>query len=242
MFSLDKLNVDKALAIAASLAQHSESWDRRHSVTDQLLRASESIVLNLGEGARLRSPAKREHLLDYAIGSALECAACLDIAQIKEFLCHGEAFREKRALGEVVKMLVGLKRAWSAEAFHEEPRSYGKPEDWLFPHERLDAYRLSLDFMRWFHALPGAPKLTTRPLRQVDKAGTSLVLNIAEANGRYAPGERRNLFDIAESAVVRVGTYLELCARTDKLDLEQKDSAIALLDRIASMLRGLASG
>ena len=165
----------------------------------------------------------------------------MDIAQIKEFLCHDEAHREKRSLCEVVKMLVGLKKAWSAEAFHEEPDDYGKPEDWLFPHERLDAYRLSLEFVRWFHALPGAPKLATRQLRQVDKSGTSLVLNIAEANGRYAPGERQNLFDIAESAAVRVGTYLELCARTDKLDPEQKARATALLDRIASMLRGLGS-
>ena len=56
MFSLDKLKVyDKALASAASLARHSRSWDKRHAVTDQLLRASESIVLNLAEGARLRS-------------------------------------------------------------------------------------------------------------------------------------------------------------------------------------------
>jgi flagellar capping protein FliD len=56
MFSLDKLKVyDKALANAASLAQHSRSWDKRHAVTDQLLRASESFVLNLAEGARLRS-------------------------------------------------------------------------------------------------------------------------------------------------------------------------------------------
>ena len=60
MFSLDKLKVyDKALTNAASLAQRSQSWDRRHAVTDQLLRASESFVLNLAEGARLRSPAKR---------------------------------------------------------------------------------------------------------------------------------------------------------------------------------------
>ncbi len=44
-------------------------------------------MLDLAEGARLRSSAKRQHLLDYAIGSALECAACLDIAHIKEFLC-----------------------------------------------------------------------------------------------------------------------------------------------------------
>jgi hypothetical protein len=55
MFSLDKLKVcDKALANAASLAQQSRSWDKRHAVTDQLLRASESFVLNLAEGARLR--------------------------------------------------------------------------------------------------------------------------------------------------------------------------------------------
>jgi four helix bundle protein len=96
--------------------------------------------------------------------------------------------------------------------------------------------------MRWFHGLPGAPKLSTRQLRQVDNAGTSLVLNSAEANGRYASGERRNPFEIAESAAVRVGTHLELCTRTDKLDPEQKACAMALLDRIASMLRGLCSG
>jgi hypothetical protein len=50
MFSLDKLKVyDKALASAASLAQHSRSWNQRHAVTDQLLRASESFVLNLAD-------------------------------------------------------------------------------------------------------------------------------------------------------------------------------------------------
>jgi four helix bundle protein len=80
----------------------------RHAVTDQLLRASESFVLNLAEGARLRSAAKRQHVLDYAIGSALECAACLDIAQIKEFLCPDETLQEKSSLCEVVKMMVGL--------------------------------------------------------------------------------------------------------------------------------------
>jgi hypothetical protein len=35
MFSLDKLKVcDKALTNAASLAQRSRSWDKRHAVTD----------------------------------------------------------------------------------------------------------------------------------------------------------------------------------------------------------------
>ena len=162
MFALEKLKVyDKALSSAASLAQYSGGWDKRHAVSDHLLRASESIVLNLAEAARLRSAAKREHL--------------------------------------------------------------------------------SLDFMRWFHALPGAPELSSRLLRQVDKAGTSVVLNIAEGNGRYAPGDRRSLFDIAEASVVKAGAYLELCARSGEMESDQKGCAMDLLGRIASMLRGLAS-
>ena len=79
MFSLEKLKVyDRALASVANLAQLSANWDKRHAVVDQLLRASKSVLLNLGEGAGLRGSPQRQHLLDYAIGSALECAACLD--------------------------------------------------------------------------------------------------------------------------------------------------------------------
>src|ERR1051326_5772409 len=73
MFSLEKLTVyDKALTRAASLARHSGSWDKRHAVVDHLLRASESIVLNLAEGARLGSGGKRQHQLDDAIGLGAE--------------------------------------------------------------------------------------------------------------------------------------------------------------------------
>jgi four helix bundle protein len=240
MFSLEKLKVyDKALTSAAHLARHAGSWDKRHAVVDQLLRASESMVLNLAEGARLGTTGKRQHQLDYAIGSALECAACLDVATLKQLVCAELAFEEKGLLCEVVKMLVGLRRAWAGERFGEEPASYGNSEDWLFPHERLDAYRLSLEFVRWFHALPGGAKLSSRLLRQADKAGTSVVLNIAEGNGRYEAGDRRNLFEVAEASVVRVGTYLELCSRTGEVEPDQKDRALDLLTRIASMLRGL---
>jgi four helix bundle protein len=118
MFAHEKLKVyDKALTSAASLAQCSGLWDKRHSVSDQLLRASESLVLNLAEAARLRSAAKRQHQLDYAIGSALECAACPDIASLKQLLACDSAFREKVSLCEVVKMLVGLRQAWASNEF-----------------------------------------------------------------------------------------------------------------------------
>lgn len=64
MFSLEKLKVyERALASVAGLAQLSANWDKRHAVVDQLLRASESVVLNLAEGARLRGGPQRQHML-----------------------------------------------------------------------------------------------------------------------------------------------------------------------------------
>jgi four helix bundle protein len=139
---LKKLKVyGTALATVARLASHSASWDKRHAVVDQLCRASESIVLNLAEGARLSSSSHKQQLLDYATGSALEGAACLDIAVVKRFLLPELAAGEKRSLWEVVSMLVGLRRSWEKDGFREEPPPYGSPrgsEGWYFAHERLD--------------------------------------------------------------------------------------------------------
>ena len=54
MFSLDHLKVyDRALATTASVIQLAAGWDTRHAVVDQLVRASESVVLMLDRVALL---------------------------------------------------------------------------------------------------------------------------------------------------------------------------------------------
>ena len=84
MFSLEKLKVyDRALVCVASLNQLSLRWDKRHAVVDHLVRAGESVLLNIVEAVHPRGSRQRQHVLDYAIGSALERAACLDISQLK---------------------------------------------------------------------------------------------------------------------------------------------------------------
>ena len=82
MFTHHKLHVyRKALECAGSAERFSSAWPRKHSLVDHFCRASESIVLNIAEGARLRHGPRKLMTLDYAIDSALEWAGCLDIAQ-----------------------------------------------------------------------------------------------------------------------------------------------------------------
>ncbi len=242
MFSHQKLKVyAKALASVTRLTQHSALWYKRHAVVDQLVRASESVVLNLAEGARLWTLGNKQHFLDYSIGSALECAACLDIAVIKQFLTPDLAMEEKRSLCEVVRMLVALRQSWGDDHLREEPTQYGNQENGLFAHERLDAYQVALEFMRWFHALPAGAALSNRLYRQVDKAATSVVLNIAEGNGRYPEADRRKFLDTVESSAVKAAAYLDLCQSKAELDPAPRERGVILLGRVALMIRGLAS-
>lgn len=241
MFSHQRLKVyDKALASVAHLAQHSASWDRRHCVVDHLLRASESIVLNLAEGARRWSAGHKQHSLDYAIGSALESAACLDIAVLKQFLQPDAALREKSLLCEIVKMMVGLRKSWGEAGLHEDSPTYDAQAVALFPHERLHVYQVGLEFISWFHSLPGGAELSSRLFRQVDKAATSVVLNIAERNGRFPEGDRRSFLEIAEASAVKAAVHLDLCVHEAQLEPAQREWGVQCLGRITLMLRGLS--
>jgi len=243
MFSLEKLKVyDRALGCVAHLVQFSASWDKRHAVVDQLLRASESVVLNIAEGARMRSSPQRQRTLDYAMGSALECAACLDIAYCKGWLLQTDALDEKKVLCEIVRMLFGLRRAWVGEGFHEEVEPYEVRESLLFAHERLEAYRYSLNVVAWLQSLPGGAELSTRWFRQLDKVSTSVVLNIAEGNGRRGKGDRRRFFELGESSAVKLNTYIQLSQRTGEMSKEAARCGLALVERAALLIRGLAVG
>jgi len=241
MFSLEKLKVyGRALDSVANLAQLSAAWDKRHAVVDQLSRASESVVLNIAEGARLQGTANRQHVMDYAIGSALECAACLDIAVRKQFLSLTLALTNKQSLCEVVRMLVGLRKSWAGDKLQELSPSYESSDKPMFGHERLDAYRVGLEFLAWFNSVPGGAELSSRQFRQIDKASTSIVLNIAEGNGRCLEPDRRTFLETAESATVKAATHFELCQRTGEANVTQRQVGMALLDRIALLVRGLS--
>ena len=66
-------------------------------------------------------------------------------------------------------------------------------------------YQVGLDFVRWFIGLPGARDLSGRLCREIDKSATSVVLNVAEGNGRYSELDHWRFLEIAAASAACCG-------------------------------------
>jgi four helix bundle protein len=82
-------------------------------------RASTSIVLNLAEGNGKFTSPDRCRFFDIARGSALECAAALDVLVAKGRCELSLVAAGKDRLRSIVSMLVGLTKANSDYRLHE---------------------------------------------------------------------------------------------------------------------------
>src|SRR2546423_14093528 len=89
------------------------------AVKDQLDRASKSIPLNIAEGNGKFAIRDRCRYLDFARGSALECAACLDMLVAKELAEAATVEEGKEQLFEIVSMLMGLIKSLTARVGEE---------------------------------------------------------------------------------------------------------------------------
>ena len=123
-FDHEKLNVYyEALDFVGHATELLERVPKRVAVYDQLDRASTAIPLNIAEGTGKFTPPDRCRYYNTARGSALECAACLDVLVVKKILKQ-EITEAKAVLIKVVSMLVGLIKAVAPDRVCEEPGGY----------------------------------------------------------------------------------------------------------------------
>ena len=73
----------------------------------------------------------------------------------------------------------------------------------IFDHERLDVYRLSIDYVAFSYGLAKTLTGTNRHARdQWVRAAQSIPLNVAEGNGKKSLKDKNRFFEIARGSAL----------------------------------------
>ena len=210
------------------------------AVLDHWDRAAESIVENLANGNSRHAAADRNRYFDVAFGSALECAACLDICVCKKLITVERQAEGKAALQQIVKMTIGLRKSRSSYVKEEREEYITRQNDEIyFAHEGLDVYKVALKLIVWLDGFLDVIDLGASYATRLDKWTTSLVLNIAEGNGRFSEADQIRFLDIAHTSAMRVAACLDLLVVRRRIKIQQIEDGKQILARVVPLLLGL---
>ena len=137
-FDHEKLDVyQEAIAFCGWVGEFLNAISAKAAAKDQLDRASTSIPLNIAEGNGKFSAKDRARFLEMARGSALECAACLDVLLVRKLATEEQVVSSKQRLARIVQMLIGLLRKFSerADVLREDEAEYLIDHDYEHEHE-----------------------------------------------------------------------------------------------------------
>ena len=103
-------------------------------------------------------------------------------------------------------------------------------------HEKLIAWQVACELLRVVrNAGIRDPKLRDQAMR----AAQSACLNIAEANGRVAPADRRRVFAIARGEATEAAAAVQIAAMSGQCAEQAANEARRLGGRTAALLSGL---
>jgi len=108
-----------------------------------------------------------------------------------------------------------------------------------FDHEKLDVYQHSLRFCSFVGEV--IDKITARAAAkdQLDRASTSIPLNIAEGNGKFSNADRARFLEIARGSSVECAACLDVLAVRQLISEDQAVTGKEQLVPIVNMLMGL---
>ena len=116
-FDHEKLDVYReSIAFCGWVGEFIAAISAKAAAKDQLDRASTSLPLNIAEGNGKFSTVDRARFLEIARGSALECAACLDVLAVRKPVAGERILPAKERLVRIVNMLMGMLKRFSGRA------------------------------------------------------------------------------------------------------------------------------
>jgi four helix bundle protein len=108
-----------------------------------------------------------------------------------------------------------------------------------FDHEKLNVYQVSLIFNEWVGEFLLSVNAKVAAKDQLDRAATSIPLNIAEGNGKFSVKDRARFFDIARGSAVESAACLDVLVSRKLTKKEEITPAKDRLVQIVNMLMGL---
>ena len=113
--------------------------------------------------------------------------------------------------------------------------------DPIFDHDRLDAYRLSIDYVTDAFGVSKSLNGLHRDARdQWLRAAQSIPLNIAEGNGKRSLKDRARFFDIARGSSFECAAIQDVLVATGGMNDSTSHGLKSKLKRIVSMLTRMA--
>ena len=116
----------------------------------------------------------------------------------------------------------------------------------MFDHERLEVYKLQLQFIAWVTDLleemeHQSSRKTRGVCRHLDEASVSVLLNIAEGNGKRQRQVRVKFFDDARGSATECAACLDALVAKHACTPDRVQSGKAMLERVVSMLTKLVA-
>jgi four helix bundle protein len=108
-----------------------------------------------------------------------------------------------------------------------------------FDHEKLDVYHAALAFVAWLSDLLEDRTRLGDVKDQLDRASNSIVLNIAEGNGKYSQKDCCRFLDTACASALECAAGLAILVAKRKLTTSDIRSGKQSLQKIVRMLIGL---
>jgi len=109
-----------------------------------------------------------------------------------------------------------------------------------FDHERLDVYRLSIEYVAFsFEIAKGLAGLHRSARDQWLRAAQSIPLNIAEGNGKQSLKDKNRYFEIARGSALECAAIHDVLCVCDALAAEADRRGKTSLKRIVAMLTRL---
>lgn len=240
IFGHEKLKVyQKAKEFAEIRSVLLAGLPRRVAACGHLDRGAESILVNIAHASSSWSPKERIVYVGHANGSALECAACLDVLVAKKLMTNHKVQCGKSLLVEIVSILIAMWRT-TANSACEDHALYSTAKGSMFSHEDLDVYQTALRLTGWVECHSPSFFCSTDLLAKLDSSTTAIVLNLAEGNGRFSKADQAKFLDIAYKATVQSASLVDLATAKCSMEPAQVGVGREMLRCIAAMLTTLS--